>query len=97
MTFSRRQFTAQLDELFARHGHAPYGEAISQSQHALQCATLAERDAFLRAPFAAQAMALRRPDDLDKDLAMHTPSLEHVFPSRGADPEQAKRRGLDYP
>ncbi|WP_369959144.1 phosphonate degradation HD-domain oxygenase [Pseudomonas benzenivorans] len=174
MTFDSAQLTTQLGELFARRGHHPYGEAISQCQHALQCATLAERSgcddnlviaallhdighlhevpetaenhdsrheqraaellrpllpeavwqpirlhvaakrylcatdpayhaalspasrhslalqggpfaprevaAFLRAPFARQALVLRRLDDLGKDPAMQTPPLEHFHP-----------------
>ncbi|MCY1520134.1 phosphonate degradation operons associated HDIG domain protein [compost metagenome] len=174
MTFNRAQFTEQLADLFARRGNQPYGEAISQTQHALQCATLAERsgcneslviaallhdvghlyeapdeveqydlrheergaellrnvlpdavwqpirlhvaakryfcavdpayhaalspasrhslelqggpfsnreaEAFLRAPYAQEALTLRRLDDLGKDPAMQTPPLEHFHP-----------------
>lgn len=174
MTLTLSQFTKQLSALFASRGSQPYGEAISQAQHALQCATLAERsgcsnslvvaallhdighllddddadvtsdlhhedrgaellraltaesvwqpirlhvaakrylcavdpvyhstlsaasrqslatqggpfdgrqvEAFLRAPFAQDALTLRRLDDLGKDPAMRTPALEHFFP-----------------
>ncbi|MGE8359248.1 phosphonate degradation HD-domain oxygenase [Pseudomonas sp.] len=167
-------FIAQLTGRFASHGNEPYGEAISQTQHALQCATLAERsgcndsmiiaallhdighlyetpddidqhdlrheehaanllrhvlpeavwqpirlhvaakrylcavdvqyqaglsqasqhslalqggpfddreaEAFLRAPYAQDALTLRRLDDLGKDPAMRTPPLEHFYP-----------------
>ena len=33
----------ELAERFASHGAEPYGEAVSQAEHALQCATLVER------------------------------------------------------
>lgn len=175
MTLDRQHFTEQLAELFAQRGAEPYGEAVSQEQHALQCATLAERsgcsesqvvaallhdiahlyedpeeieqhdlrheeragellrpllpeavwqpirlhvaakrylcatdaayhaelspasrhslelqggpfdgreaEAFLRAPFAQEALALRRLDDLAKDPSMRTPALEHFYPA----------------
>lgn len=174
MTLHREHFITQLGERFASKGSEPYGEAISQTQHALQCATLAERsgcsdqmviaallhdighlyeapdaiehqdlrheehaanllrdvlpeavwqpirlhvaakrylcavdaayqaalspasrhslalqggpfdnreaEAFMRAPYAQDALTLRRLDDLGKDPAMHTPPLEHFYP-----------------
>lgn len=177
MTSARHQFIDELAERFASHGAEPYGEAISQAEHALQCATLAERAgcsdslviaallhdighlyedpafldtqdlrheefganllrellpesvwqpvrlhvaakrylcavdqayhaslswasrqslalqggpfdargaaAFLSAPYAQDAITLRRLDDLGKDPAMRTPELEHFFPLLG--------------
>jgi phosphonate degradation associated HDIG domain protein len=35
---------AAFFELFDRRGHEHYGEDVTQTQHALQCASLAERD-----------------------------------------------------
>ena len=43
MKHARHRFIDELAERFASHGAEPYGEAISQAEHALQCATLAER------------------------------------------------------
>ncbi|ARU88983.1 phosphonate degradation HD-domain oxygenase [Pseudomonas sp. M30-35] len=174
MTLSLTQFTKQLSALFSNRGNLPYGEDISQIQHALQCATFAERsgcrnslivaallhdvghllddpesglnedmrheergaellralfadsvwqpirlhvaakrylcavdplyhaglsdtsrhslqlqggpfndreiEAFLRAPYAQDALTLRRLDDLGKDPQMKTPSLEYFYP-----------------
>ncbi|KAF1050784.1 MAG: hypothetical protein GAK43_02682 [Stenotrophomonas maltophilia] len=174
MKHSRHPFIDEIAERFAAFGEEPYGEAISQLQHALQCATLAERggcadsliaaallhdighlyesplapldldqrheetgaqrlreafgeavwqpvrlhvaakrylcgidahyhaslssasrtslalqggpfddhqvDAFLRAPYAQDAITLRRLDDLGKDPAMRTPELSHFMP-----------------
>lgn len=174
MTLECHRFIAELAERFTSQGNEPYGEAISQTQHALQCATLAERsgcsdsmiiaallhdighlyeapdeidqhdlrheehaanllrhvlpeavwqpirlhvaakrylcavdadyqaalspasqqslalqggafdsreaDAFLRAPYARDALTLRRLDDLGKDPAMRTPPLEYFYP-----------------
>ncbi len=174
MTLSRTDFIAQVEQLFANQGQAQYGEDISQTQHALQCATLAQRsgcseslivaallhdighlyespeasaahdlrheeqaanllrhvlpesvwqpirlhvaakryfcavdpayhadlskasrdslalqggpfdpsaaNAFLRAPFAKDALTLRRLDDLGKDPHMQTPQLSHFYP-----------------
>lgn len=174
MTPERHRFIDELAERFASHGAEPYGEAISQAEHALQCATLAERagcsdslviaallhdighlyedpavietqdlrheefganllrellpesvwqpirlhvaakrylcavdqeyhaglswasrqslalqggpfdergaTAFISAPYAQDAITLRRLDDLGKDPAMRTPELEHFFP-----------------
>ncbi|MCY1263293.1 phosphonate degradation operons associated HDIG domain protein [compost metagenome] len=174
MRNARHSFLDELAERFASHGAEPYGEAISQAEHALQCATLAERagcadslvaaallhdighlyedpalidasdlrheefgarllrnrfpeavwqpvrlhvaakrylcaidttyhaslseasrhslalqggpfderavNAFLAAPYAQDAITLRRLDDLGKDPAMRIPELEHFFP-----------------
>ena len=43
MSRARHRFLDELAERFASHGAEPYGEAVSQAEHALQCATLAER------------------------------------------------------
>ncbi|KJK02552.1 phosphohydrolase [Pseudomonas sp. 21] len=43
MKHERHRFLDELAERFASHGAEPYGEAVSQAEHALQCATLAER------------------------------------------------------
>ncbi|MDF3933178.1 phosphonate degradation HD-domain oxygenase [Pseudomonas citronellolis] len=43
MTHARHAFLDELAERFASHGAEPYGESVSQAEHALQCATLAER------------------------------------------------------
>lgn len=174
MKHTRHRFIDDLAERFASHGAEPYGEAVSQAEHALQCATLAERAgcadslviaallhdighlyedpavletrdlrheefganllrellpepvwqpvrlhvaakrylctvdpayqaslsrasrqslalqggafderaaiAFINAPYAQDAITLRRLDDLGKDPAMRTPELEHFFP-----------------
>ncbi|MBO3274262.1 phosphonate degradation HD-domain oxygenase [Pseudomonas schmalbachii] len=171
---TRHRFLDELAERFASHGAEPYGEAISQAEHALQCATLAERagcsdslviaallhdighlyedpavideqdlrheefgarllrdllpesvwqpirlhvaakrylcavdssyhaslsdaslhsldlqggpfderavSAFLKAPYAQDAVTLRRFDDLGKDPSMRTPELSYFFP-----------------
>ncbi|KRV74340.1 MULTISPECIES: phosphonate degradation HD-domain oxygenase [Pseudomonas] len=174
MNRARHAFLDELAERFASHGAEPYGESVSQAEHALQCATLAERagcsdalviaallhdighlyenpdeieardlrheevganllrellpesvwqpvrlhvaakrylcavdaayhaglspasrhslalqggpfdergaSAFLSAPYAQDAITLRRLDDLGKDPAMRTPELAHFFP-----------------
>ncbi len=174
MNRARHAFLDELAERFASHGAEPYGESVSQAEHALQCATLAERagcsdalviaallhdighlyenpdeieardlrheevgakllrellpesvwqpvrlhvaakrylcavdaayhaglspasrhslalqggpfdergaSAFLSAPYAQDAVTLRRLDDLGKDPAMRTPELAHFFP-----------------
>lgn len=174
MKHVRHRFIDELAERFASHGAEPYGEAVSQAEHALQCATLAERagcadslviaallhdighlyedpavletrdlrheefganllrellpesvwqpvrlhvaakrylcavdpayqaslswasrqslalqggafearaaTAFISAPYAQDAITLRRLDDLGKDPSMRTPELEHFFP-----------------
>jgi phosphonate degradation associated HDIG domain protein len=43
MSNARHRFLDELAERFASHGAEPYGESVSQAEHALQCATLAER------------------------------------------------------
>lgn len=174
MSFQRSDFITQIEQLFAARGQEAYGEDISQTQHALQCATLAQRSgcsdnlivaallhdighlydspqagishdlhheelaatllrtlfpesvwqpirlhvaakryfcavdpayhadlsaasraslalqggpfhraaaqAFLRAPYAKDALTLRRLDDLGKDPRMQTPPLKHFYP-----------------
>ncbi|WP_339510152.1 phosphonate degradation HD-domain oxygenase [Pseudomonas sp. RL_15y_Pfl2_60] len=174
MSLCLTQFTKKISTLFANRGSLPYGEAISQTQHALQCATFAERsgcsnslivaallhdighllddpesglhedlrheergaellralfadsvwqpirlhvaakrylcavdplyhaglsdashhslqlqggpfndreiEAFLRAPYAQDALTLRRLDDMGKDPQMKTPDLEYFYP-----------------
>ncbi|WP_445323756.1 phosphonate degradation HD-domain oxygenase [Pseudomonas sp. EL_65y_Pfl2_R95] len=174
MSLCLTQFKKQLNMLFVSRGDLPYGETISQTQHALQCATFAERsgcsnslivaallhdvghllddpesgqsedlrheergaellralfadsvwqpirlhvaakrylcavdplyhaalskasreslqlqggpfndreiEAFLRAPYAQDALTLRRLDDLGKDPQMKTPNLEYFYP-----------------
>lgn len=39
MSRARHRFLDELAERFASHGAEPYGEAVSQAEHALQCAT----------------------------------------------------------
>ena len=64
----------EIEELFARHGQAAYlGEPVSQSEHALQAACLAERDG---APAALVAAAL-----------LH--DVGHLLDARAADPAAA--------
>ncbi|MFZ5955894.1 phosphonate degradation HD-domain oxygenase [Pseudomonas knackmussii] len=190
MKHIRHAFLDELAERFASFGAEPYGESVSQAEHALQCATLAERAgcadslviaallhdighlyenpdeiesrdlrheevgahllcrmlpesvwqpvllhvaakrylcavdpayhaglspasrhslalqggpfderaamAFLKAPYAEDAITLRRLDDLGKDPAMRTPELSHFFPALErllrVDPHQARLR-----
>ena len=58
MKHERHRFLDELAERFASHGAEPYGEAVSQAEHALQCATLAERagcsDSLVIAALAAR-------------------------------------------
>lgn len=190
MKNARHDFLDELAERFARSGAEPYGESVSQAEHALQCATLAERaggseslviaallhdighlyedpneidsrdlrheeigaqllrqllpesvwqpvllhvaakrylcavdpayhaglspasrhslqlqggpfddrtaKAFLKTPYAEDAITLRRLDDLAKDPAMRTHELKHFFPALERllrlDPHQARLR-----
>ncbi len=53
MSRARHRFLDELAERFASHGAEPYGEAVSQAEHALQCATLAEARRLLGQPVVA--------------------------------------------
>ena len=41
---NRSEVVQQILEVYHRNGHRMYGEAITESQHALQCATLAQQE-----------------------------------------------------
>jgi phosphonate degradation associated HDIG domain protein len=89
---------AEIVGLYERRGAAQYGgEAVSQLEHALQCAALAERDGAAPALVAASFLhdlghllvetphdSRRNVDDLHQYLAM--PFLRGVFPQAVLEP-----------
>jgi predicted HD phosphohydrolase len=92
-----------ITRLFHTHGASQYGaEAVTQQQHALQCAHLAEQAgasvelvavAFKLLSYAADAQALRRWDDGAKNPAAITPGWDHYQPTL----DKASRLALALP
>jgi phosphonate degradation associated HDIG domain protein len=76
----------QILEAFARHGDRHYGERVSQTAHALQCAELAARDGADEALVAASLLHdYGHLLEVDRQLDPDNPTTDEIHEMLGAD------------